>query len=83
MSEQNEKIVLIDEEGQEHSFSVIDLIDIDQRRYAVLLPDEDPDAGAIIFKIEIDDDGEEVLIDIEDDEEFDEVVRAIEGDDEE
>lgn len=83
MSEQNEKITLIDEEGQEHSFSVIDLIDIDERRYAVLLPDEDPDAGAIIFKIEVDDDGEEVLIDIEDDDEFDEVVRAIEGDDEE
>lgn len=83
MSEQNEKITLMDEEGNEHNFTVIDYLEIEERRYIILLPDEDPDAGAIILKIELDDDGEEILLDIEDDQEFDEVVRALEGDQDE
>ncbi|NLM26497.1 MAG: DUF1292 domain-containing protein [Firmicutes bacterium] len=83
MSEQNEKITLIDEEGIEHNFTVIDFVEIEDRSYAVLLPEVDPEAGAVIFKIELDENGEEILLDIEDDEEFEEVVRVLEGDDEE
>ncbi len=81
MADNSEKITLVDEDGTEHGFTVVDMIEIVEKRYAVLLPEEDPEAGAVILRIEQDEHGEDFLVDIEDDEEFDEVVRALEEDD--
>ena len=50
MSEQNEKITLIDEEGIEHNFTVIDFVEIEDRSYAVLLPEVDPEAEPLSLK---------------------------------
>ena len=68
-------LVLIDEENQEHSFQMIDMIEVDDSQYAVLAPmDEGNDEDeAIILKI-VNEDGEDVLYDIESDEEWEKVV---------
>ncbi len=78
----NRKITLVDESEQEVEFTIVDYLEIDEKRYLVLLPDEDPEGGAIILRVELDDDGEDVLVEIEDDDEFDEVVRILEEDEE-
>ncbi|HHT36449.1 MAG: DUF1292 domain-containing protein [Candidatus Wallacebacter cryptica] len=75
----NDKITLIDENNNEVEFTVVDYLEIDDNRYVVLLPDEDPEEGAIILRVEQDDDGEDILVEIEDDDEFDRVVEILES----
>lgn len=72
-------ITLIDEEGIEQDFVIVDVIDVDEQRYAILVPqeDDDEDLEARILRIDVDDNGEEVLVDIEDDDEFDRVIDAL------
>lgn len=60
----NDKITLIDENNNEVEFTVVDYLEIDDNRYVVLLPDEDPEEGAIILRVEQDDDGEDILVEI-------------------
>lgn len=95
---EDRKIVLTDEEGEDHEFEVLDIIEVDGSEYAILFPteeneDADPESEeeeAIILKIEQDENGEEILREIEDDEEwervadaYDEIVQAEEDDTEE
>lgn len=77
MTQEDEVLTLTDEEGNEHEFSVIDIIEMDGSEYAILLPlegGEDDQDEAIILRIDSDDDGNEVLVDIEDDEEWEKVA---------
>ncbi|MCD5405429.1 MAG: DUF1292 domain-containing protein [Desulfotomaculum sp.] len=74
MFEHDEVITLIDEEGQEHDFTVIDILEVKEREYAILLPAEEETDEAIILKIVPGEDGSDLLVDIEDDEEWDKVV---------
>lgn len=76
--EPDEVITLVDEDGQEHNFTLLDIVSVDEQRYAVLLPEEDPEEGAVIFRIDTDEEGEDLLVDIEDDDEFERVVSALE-----
>ncbi len=70
-----EIITLIDENGEEKDFTVIDIIELDGSEYAILLPAEDEEADeAIILKFAQDENGEEVLVDIDDDEEWEKVA---------
>ena len=77
-----EEIILVDEDGVEHAFVMLDAIEVDGGQYAILQPvldeleDEDIEPEAIILKFETDDKGEEVLVDIEDDEEWEKVADA-------
>lgn len=81
---QEEVITLVDEEGAEHDFEVIDVIEVDNEKYAILLPvtedgeaeSEDDNGEAIILKFATDDDGNEFLVDIEDNEEWEKVADA-------
>jgi len=74
---ENEGIItLVDEDGSEHDFSVIDILEVDGSEYAVLLPVEDESDEAVILKFACDDEGNELLIDIEDDEEWEKVADA-------
>jgi uncharacterized protein YrzB (UPF0473 family) len=41
LTEQDEIITLVDEEGAEHDFTVVDIINVDQSEYAILLPVEE------------------------------------------
>src|SRR5262249_52067541 len=70
-------ITLLDENGVEHEFSLVDILDVDQRRYAVLQPvvGGEESESAVIFRMEEDD----TLITIEDDAEFDRVRQAFEA----
>lgn len=81
MTKEDEVLTLTDEEGVEHDFSVIDIIELDGSEYAILLPLEGQGEGAdedeeeaIILKIDTDEEGNEVLVDIEDDEEWEKVA---------
>jgi len=79
---QDDTIVLTDEEGTEHEFTLVDILEVQDREYAVLLPpeeaeaDEDEECEAVILRIDREEDGSEVLVDIEDDEEWQRVAGA-------
>lgn len=74
MTDENNVITLTDEEGQEHDFTVIDVIEVKGSEYAILLPVNDDEEEAIILKITKDEEDNEILVDIEDDEEWEEVA---------
>ncbi len=78
--EQESTVVLTDEEGNEHEFMVVDILEVEGSEYAILLPmtgDEvQEEEEAIILKIETDEEGEELLVSIEDDNEWDKVAQA-------
>ncbi|CAB3394150.1 conserved protein of unknown function [Kyrpidia spormannii] len=79
--DREDRVVLTDEEGGEHPFRVIDVIEVEGKIYAILLPDAGDvgEAGveeAVIFRVEEDENGEEVLYDIEDDDEWERVAEA-------
>jgi len=65
-----EVITLIDEEGVEHDFTVLDILEVDGTEYAILIPvdDEEQEDEVVIFKFTEDDEGNEILVEIEDDE---------------
>lgn len=82
-----EVITLVDEEGEEHDFEVIDVIEVEGEKYAILLPvlegdesaeseseDDDESGEAIILKFARDEEENEFLVDIEDDEEWEKVA---------
>ena len=75
-------ISLVDDEGKEYSFEVLDAIETDDGRYLALLPTfEDPkkmldDSGElVIVKVGVED-GEEYYYEIEDDDEYETVADA-------
>lgn len=71
-------VKLLDEDGVEHEFSVVDVLEVDQRRYAVLQPvvgGEEAET-AVIFRME-----DDTLVTIEDDAEFERVRQAFEAED--
>jgi putative Holliday junction resolvase len=78
--EEENIVVLTDDEGNDHEFTVIDILEVEGNEYAILLPltedDDDEEEEAIILKIEQDEEGEEVLVSIEDDDEWDKVAKA-------
>jgi putative Holliday junction resolvase len=77
MTLDNEVLTLTDEEGNEHQFSVIDIVEMDSAEYAILLPMEETEEDAeeaIILRIDTDEDGSDILVDIEDDEEWEKVA---------
>nr|WP_243662909.1 DUF1292 domain-containing protein [Hydrogenispora ethanolica] len=74
-------ITLVDEEGQEHRFNLLNIVEVEDAKYAVMVPEtqeNEEEEEAVIFKIETDEKGEEVLVDIEDDDEFAKVCEALE-----
>lgn len=76
MPEPGEAITLVDAEGESHEFSIVDVIEVNARRYAILQP-ADEDESAVVYRVE-----DDTLVAIEDDDEFDRVLAAIESSDE-
>ncbi len=74
MVDEMDVITLQDEDGLEHRFNIVDIVEVERRRYAVLLPEDEEDAAAVIFRMESDDH----LVPIEDDEELTRVMAALE-----
>lgn len=86
MSDEENIVTLVDEEGNEQDFAIDEIVEIDDVRYAVLIPvecyeddDEEFCEDAVIMRVEVDEKGDEYLADIEDDEEFEKVVEALEA----
>ena len=53
--EEDEIITLTDEEGKEHEFVVVDVIEVSDKEYAILLPidtEDDEEAEAVILRLE-------------------------------
>lgn len=90
MADENSDLVtLVDEEGHEHQFNLVDVVELEDRRYALMVPigdekagEEDEEEEAFIFRLETDEKGEDVLVDIDDDEEFERVCAAFDEVDE-
>lgn len=76
MPEQDEVITLVDEDGKEHDFTVVDIIEVDNSEYAILLPAEEETDEAVILKFAKDEEDNDILVDIEDDEEWEKVADA-------
>jgi hypothetical protein len=74
--EPGDPITLVDADGESHEFSIVDVIEVSARRYAILQPAEE-DESAVVFRVE-----EDTLVAIEDEEEFDRVLAAIQSSDE-
>lgn len=76
---EEEVITLTDEDGQDHDFVFLDIIQVDEKEYAVLVPagsEGEDDDEAVILRMETDDKGESSLVTIDDDEEWQRVVDA-------
>lgn len=86
MSDNGEKkeniLILVDEEGNEHDFALLDRFQVDMNDYAILVPviyvdenDEEVDVGedAYIFRIEKNGE-EESLVEVEDEAEWSRVA---------
>lgn len=77
-------VTVMDEDGQQHQFELVDAIETDDGRYVALLPvydnpDElvDDDGELIILEVD-EEDGEEILVPIEDEDTFDEIAEIFE-----
>jgi uncharacterized protein YrzB (UPF0473 family) len=73
---EDEVIILEDEEGIEHSFVLGEVLTVDSKDYAVLLPIDDDVEEGVILRIDGEDGDDMVLSDIESDEEWEKVVNA-------
>jgi uncharacterized protein YrzB (UPF0473 family) len=84
MHEREDTITLIDEDGEEQDFFIVDELTVEGNKYAVLLSleeeesveDEEDEGEAVILKYVFDEEGNEILADIEDDEEWEKVANA-------
>ncbi len=82
--ERKDILVLVDEDGNEHSFAVIDSFQVDWQDYAILVPvsqqdaetgdfELDLDSEAFIFRIEAEGE-EETLVEVSDEEEWSKIA---------
>ncbi|GAB6876061.1 Holliday junction resolvase RuvX [Thermaerobacter litoralis] len=75
LPEERRIVTFRDENGEEQQFVVIDLVEMNDRKYAIVA-DPDDEEEAFIFRLLHEDDGTPVLVEIEDDEEWDAVAEA-------
>ena len=80
----NNIVSVLDDEGNEHQFELLDAIETDDGRYVALLPIYseaeaaiDDDGELVILEV-VDDNGDDLLVPIEDDETFDEIAEIFE-----
>jgi len=73
---EDEIIVLEDEDGKEHNFVLGEVIPVDGKDYAILLPVDDDLEEGVIFRIEGEEDDQMILAEIDNDEEWEKVVQA-------
>lgn len=84
MSEEygNSLVTVLDDEGREHQFELLDAIETDEGRYVALLPiytDAEAlleDDGELVILEVVNDNGDDLLVPIEDDEVFETIADA-------
>ncbi len=73
-------VTVLDDEGNEHQFEIVDAIETDDGRYVALLPvydnpgDSINDDGELIILEVAEENGEDLLVPIEDDAIFDDIA---------
>ncbi|MCB2289578.1 DUF1292 domain-containing protein [Clostridium sp. CS001] len=75
--EENKIITMIDEDGEKVDFELIEIIELDENKYALLAPIGDED-DAYVYKIE-EVDGKPQYLAVEDEEEFERVLEEYES----
>lgn len=75
--EENKIISMVDEDGEKVDFELVEIIELDENRYALLAPIGDEE-DAFVYKIELVD-GKEQYIAVEDEEEFEKVLEEYES----
>ncbi|MBP3435881.1 MAG: DUF1292 domain-containing protein [Clostridia bacterium] len=86
MSEEygNDLVTVVDDEGNQHQFEVLDAIETDDGRYVALVPVYDNpsdlinDDGELVILTVKEENGEDLLLPIEDDDEFEEIAEIFE-----
>lgn len=86
MSEEygNSLVSVLDDEGNEHQFELLDAIETDEGRYVALLPVYTEaelaleDDGELVILEVVNDQGDDLLVPIEDDEVFAEIAQIFE-----
>ena len=79
MAEEDQIIETVDENGNVVKFELFDIVEVDEKEYALLLPADEEDADEVVL-MKITKDGEEYLFEtIDDDEEFDKVATYVEN----
>ena len=86
MSEEfgNDLVTVVDDEGNQHQFEIVDAIETDSGRYVALLPVYENPAdmldgdGELVILTVKEEDGEDVLLTIDDDDEFEEIAEIFE-----
>lgn len=86
MSEEygNNIVSVLDDEGNEHQFELLDAIETDEGRYVALLPIYSEaeaaieDDGELVILEVVNDNGDDLLVPIDDDEMFETVAEAFE-----
>jgi len=75
--EENKVITMLDEDGEKVDFEIIEIIELDENKYALLAPiGEEEDA--FVYKIELVDEKEQYIA-VEDEEEFAKVLEEYES----
>ena len=75
--EENKIISMMDEDGEKVDFELVEIIELEEIRYALLAPIGDEE-DAFVYKIETVD-GKEQYIAVEDEEEFERVLEEYES----
>ena len=75
MAEEDQIIETVDENGNVVKFELYDIVEVDEKEYALLLPTDEEDADEVVL-MKITKDGEEYLFEtIDDDDEFEKVAQ--------
>ena len=79
----NDFVTLVDENGVENEFEIVDSLVTENNEYFALIPTEtaeniDSDDGELVILKVVEENGEEFLEPIEDDEEFEEISETFE-----
>ena len=79
MAEEDQIIETVDENGNVVKFELYDIVEFDEKEYALLLPTDEEDADEVVL-MKITKDGEEYLFEtIDDDDEFEKVAQYVEN----
>lgn len=79
MAEEEQIIETVDENGNVVKFELYDIVEVDEKEYALLLPADEEDADEVVL-MKITKDGEEYLFEtIDDDDEFEKVAEYVEN----
>ncbi len=83
MADEDQIIETIDENGNLIKFELFDIIEVDEKEYALLLPVEEEEADEVVL-MRLSKDGEDYLFEtIDNDEEFEKVAAYVENMDDE